>query len=87
MTRLLFVDADTLRPASEEWPRDLLDLWRTCGVSKQREALAYRMQLRAAADPKELPVPTCPVLRHIRLLELRYRQSSYCRGGQQGWER
>lgn len=89
MTRLLFVDPDALRPTSEEWPRDLLDLWQTCGVSKQREALAYRMQLRAAANPEDdraWPAPACPVLWHIRLLELRYRKASYCRGGRQGWE-
>ena len=51
-----------------------------------REALRYRLALRASSKPQATDRPACPMLSGLRALELHYRHNSECRGGRQGWE-
>lgn len=82
MSRPHTTDAATLRPTSEadRWPPSLQRLWADAGTAQQRAALRYRWRLRAAYHPEALPMPDCPLLRGLHMLEVAYRRGSYCRG-------
>ncbi len=73
-------------PTSEVWPGHLLTLWADASPARRREALRYRLALRASSKPQATDRPACPMLSGLRALELHYRHNSECRGGRQGWE-
>lgn len=73
-------------PTSEAWPDYLLTLWADAAPARRREALRYRLALRADSNPQGTTRPACPLLSGVRALELHYRHNSECRGGRQEWE-
>lgn len=86
MSRVLFADSASLRPSSEydTWPLTTRTLWDEASNRTRSEARAARWRLRRAEQPETWPLPAEPLARALCLLELRYRNNSYCRGAVDG---
>lgn len=76
----------TVATSSEPWPTWLLTLWQAATAPEQRHALRYRMALRCAVNPDNVPRPDSALCDGLRDLERLYRSQSWCRGGRQSWE-